>query len=96
LPQKALTQDLARFFASLSLYECQARFAVTDCCVSAVLDLNEAVDTPHHARRGVVRRGSQGQLQALFPALIDAQPPALRAPLTETGVMRWGCESNPE
>jgi crotonobetainyl-CoA:carnitine CoA-transferase CaiB-like acyl-CoA transferase len=96
LPQTVLTQDLARFFATLSMEDCLARFARADCCVSAVLDLNEAVDTPHHARRGLVRRGAQGQLQALFPALIDAEPPTLRAPLTETGVMRWGCESNPE
>ncbi len=96
LPQTALTQDLARFFATLSMEDCLARFAQADCCVSAVLDLNEAVDTPHHAQRGLVRRGAEGQLQALFPALIDAEPPALRPPLTETGVMRWGCESNPE
>jgi len=96
LPQTALIQQLTSFFATTSLSECQEKFTVTDCCVSAVLDLNEAVDTMHHVRRGVVRRGSQGQLQALFPALIDAEPPALRPPLTEAGVMRWGCESNPE
>ena len=96
LPQTALIQELTRYFATLSLDEGLAKFAVADCCVSAVLDLNEAVDTPHHVRRGLVRRGSQGQLQALFPALIDAEAPALRAPLTEAGVMRWGCESSPE
>lgn len=96
LPQTALIADLDRFFATMSLEECQARFAVADCCVSAILDLNEAVDSQHHARRGVVRRGPRGQLQALFPALIDGEPPAFRPPLTEAGVMRWGCESSPE
>ena len=96
LPQTVLIPDLTWFFATISLDECRAKFAVADCCVSAVLDLKEAVDTPHHARRGVVRRGSQGRLQALFPALINAEPPALRPPLTEAGVVRWGCESNPE
>jgi alpha-methylacyl-CoA racemase len=96
LPQTTLITDLARFFATISMDECQALFAEADCCVSAVLDLNEAVDTPHHARRGLVRRGAEGQLQALFPALIDAEPPTLRPPLTEAGVMQWGCESNRE
>jgi crotonobetainyl-CoA:carnitine CoA-transferase CaiB-like acyl-CoA transferase len=95
LPQAALITDLGRFFATLLLEECQARFAVADCCVSAVLDLSEAVDTPHHARRGVVRRAAGGW-QALFPALLDGEPPTLRPPLTEAGVMRWGCESSPE
>jgi alpha-methylacyl-CoA racemase len=96
LPQTALTRDLARFFATVSMQECETRFAAADCCVSAVLDLGEAIATPHHAQRGVVRRTLSGALQALFPALIDAEPPAQRLPLTEAGVMRWGCESNPE
>jgi alpha-methylacyl-CoA racemase len=96
LPQTALIRDLAQHFATLSMAECEARFTATDCCVSAVLDLAEAVVTPHHAERGVVRHGRRGELQALFPALIDAELPALRPSLTETGVMRWGCESSPE
>jgi crotonobetainyl-CoA:carnitine CoA-transferase CaiB-like acyl-CoA transferase len=96
LPQTALIQDLAGFFATLSMPDCTARFTTTDCCVSAVLDLGEAVATPHHAQRGVVRRSAGGGLQALFPALIDAEQSAQRLPLTETGVMRWRCESSPE
>jgi hypothetical protein len=59
-----------------------------------VLDLAEAVTTPHHRERGLVRRTLEGGLQALFPALIDGEPPAPRQPLTEAGVMRWGCESS--
>jgi crotonobetainyl-CoA:carnitine CoA-transferase CaiB-like acyl-CoA transferase len=95
LPQTALIRDLASYFGVLPMQDCQARFAATDCCVSAVLALDEAVDTPHHSRRGVIRRAARGW-QALFPALIDAEPPAPRLPLTEAGVMRWGCESSPE
>jgi crotonobetainyl-CoA:carnitine CoA-transferase CaiB-like acyl-CoA transferase len=96
LPQTALIRDLAAHFATLSLPECEARFNASDCCVSAVLDLAEAVATPHHATRGVIHRAPLGGLQALFPALIDAEPPAPRSSLSEAGVMRWGCESNPE
>ena len=95
LPQTALIRDVASHFGALPLQKCRERFAATDCCVSLVLALDEAVAAPHHAQRGVVRRAGGGW-QALFPALIDAEPPALRPPLTEAGVMRWGCESSPE
>jgi alpha-methylacyl-CoA racemase len=96
LPQIALIRDVAALFARLTLQECEARFGRTDCCVSPVLDLAEAVAAAHHSERGLVRRRPQGELQALFPALIDGEPPALRQPLTEAGVMRWGCESSQE
>jgi alpha-methylacyl-CoA racemase len=95
LPQTALIRDLAAYFGALSLVECNTRFSVADCCVNAVLDLAEAVASPHHSKRGVVRRTPQGELQTLFPALIDTEPPALRAPLTEAGVWRWGCDASP-
>jgi alpha-methylacyl-CoA racemase len=95
LPQTALIRDVACQFGALALQECQQRFAATDCCVSPVLALDEAVAAPHHVQRGVVRRAMRGW-QALFPALIDAEPAALRPPLTEAGVMRWGCEFSPE
>jgi alpha-methylacyl-CoA racemase len=95
LPQTMLIRDLGAYFATLSVDECNARFAATDCCVSVVLDLAEAVATPHHQERGVVRRATDGGLQVLFPALIDAEPPAPRPPLTKAGVLRWACESSP-
>jgi len=94
LPQIALMRDLSAHFARLTLQECEACFGSTDCCVSPVLDLAEAVATPHHTERGLVRRTPEGELQVLFPALIDGEPPALRQPLTEAGVMRWACESS--
>ena len=96
LPQTTLIQDVAALFARLTLHECGARFSAADCCVSPVLDLAEAVAAPHHSERGLVRRTTTGELQALFPALIDGEPPALRQPLTEAGVMRWGCGSSQE
>jgi crotonobetainyl-CoA:carnitine CoA-transferase CaiB-like acyl-CoA transferase len=96
LPQIALIQDLAAQFGRLTLQECESRFGSADCCVSPVLDLAEAVAAPHHSKRVLVRRTSDGELQALFPALIDGEPPALRQPLTEAGVMRWACESSQE
>jgi crotonobetainyl-CoA:carnitine CoA-transferase CaiB-like acyl-CoA transferase len=95
VPQTALIAELTGYFATLSLADCVARFAAADCCVSAVLDLAEAMATPHHTHRGVVRRGPSGAWQALFPALVDAEPPASRPLPIQTGVMRWACESSP-
>ncbi len=94
LPQLDLIRDLAAFFGGLTLDECEARFAAADCCISPVLDLAEAVATPHHRERGLVRRTPQGMLQALFPVLIDGEPPSARPSLTEAGELRWGCESS--
>jgi crotonobetainyl-CoA:carnitine CoA-transferase CaiB-like acyl-CoA transferase len=78
LPQHALIADVAAFFAGLPLTECEARFAGSDCCVTPVLDLGEALRSTHHRGRGVIREGPDGGLQALFPALIDGEPPAVR------------------
>jgi alpha-methylacyl-CoA racemase len=93
LPQTALIGDLAAYFATLTLGDCEMRFESADCCVSAVLGLGEAVATSHHASRGLVRPGPQGW-QALFPARIDHEPPALRRAAIESEVMQWACESN--
>ncbi len=79
LPQTALIAALAAHFGARTLAECESRFSAADCCVSPVLDLAEALVSPHHAARGVVRGG-----QALFPALIDGEPPAARPSFTET------------
>jgi crotonobetainyl-CoA:carnitine CoA-transferase CaiB-like acyl-CoA transferase len=78
LPQHALIEDVAAFFAARDLTEIQARFAAADCCLSPVLDLKQALEEPHHQTRGVIRTGPDGDHQALFPALIDGQPPATR------------------
>ena len=81
LPQHALMAEVAAVIATLSLAGCLARFGPADCCVSPVLDLGEALASPHHRARGIVRTGADGMLQALFPALIDGLPPPPRAAL---------------
>lgn len=78
IPQHALTGEVAAFIATLTLDECVARFTPADCCFTPVLDLGEAVSSPHHVARGIVRRTDDDTLQALFPALIDGIPPEPR------------------
>lgn len=81
LPQTALIADVAALVATLALDECVARFAPADCCLSPVLDLGEALGSPHHCSRGLVRRAPDGALQALFPARVNGLPPASRPKL---------------
>jgi alpha-methylacyl-CoA racemase len=81
LPQRDLTRDIAAFFATLTLDECVARFAKVDCCLAPVLSTGEALASAHVRERGLVRRGTAGDLQALFPARVDGEPPATRPPV---------------
>lgn len=82
LPQHGLIADVASCLETMTLADCQIRFANGDCCVTSVLDLAEAVASPHHASRGLVTRTAAG-LQSLFPAWIDGAPPQAREPLRE-------------
>jgi len=82
LPQHALIADVAACLQTMTLADCQARFAHGDCCVTPVLDLAEAIASPHHMARGLVTRTADG-LQSLFPAWIDGVPPQAREPLRE-------------
>jgi alpha-methylacyl-CoA racemase len=87
LPQRALMQEVAEFFASVTLAETLARFANSDCCLSPVLDLGEAVTSEHTVSRKLVRaREETGELQALFPVYIDGEPPRTRAAVTSRPV----------
>ncbi len=81
LPQTGLIADVAAYIATQTLADCTIRFAAPDCCVSPVLDLGEALASPHHRGRGLVRTAPGGALQALFPARIDGVAPANRPPL---------------
>jgi crotonobetainyl-CoA:carnitine CoA-transferase CaiB-like acyl-CoA transferase len=81
LPQAALIADVRAHLATLTSAECGTRFADGDCCTTPVLDLGEAIASPHHRARGLVRAAPDGALQALFPAHIDGLPPASRPPL---------------
>lgn len=48
----ALTQELARLFASEDRSTWEQRFANSDACVTPVLSFEEAPDHPHHRARG--------------------------------------------
>jgi alpha-methylacyl-CoA racemase len=84
LPQKDLIGELDAFFATLTAAECMDRFAAADCCLTCVLDLGEAVETPHHVARNLLRPGPHHDLQVLFPAWINGVPPAVRGPSKTT------------
>ena len=81
MPQGPLIADLAHWFATFALDDVLERFAPVDCCLSPVLDLAEALTSEQTRSRGLVRQGARaGDLQALFPAYIDGQPPNIRSP----------------
>ena len=82
MPQTALIANLASFFTAISLEQASALFSHVDCCFSPVLDLGEALTSEQVRARGLVRPGpAPGDLQALFPAVIDGKPPRLRPKL---------------
>ena len=82
MPQTALIADLASFFAGIGLEQASALFLHIDCCFSPVLDLGEALTSEQVRARGLVRPGPEaGEMQALFPAIIDGQAPRLRQKL---------------
>ena len=83
LPQRALIADVASMFRKLSLAVCETRFGAVDCCFAPVLELAEAVQSPHVRERGLVHRTPTGELQPLFPAVVDGQPPSPRRTVRE-------------
>jgi crotonobetainyl-CoA:carnitine CoA-transferase CaiB-like acyl-CoA transferase len=83
LPQHALKSEVAALFASMDLAACVARFADADCCLTAILDLNEAVNSRQIVVRKLVRRAEDGALQALYPVHVDGLPPPSRRPVRE-------------
>jgi len=83
LPQTRLQDDVAALFAGLTLAECHERFGAVDCCFNQVLELQDAVNTPHMRARELVVQSSQGDYQALYPAYVDGKPPSPRTPFQE-------------
>jgi crotonobetainyl-CoA:carnitine CoA-transferase CaiB-like acyl-CoA transferase len=83
MPQIALRAELAKYFAELTLDEAMTRFGPEDCCLTPVLDLSMAAESPHFRQRGLLRRAPAGDYQALFPALVDGEPPKLRDKLVD-------------
>jgi alpha-methylacyl-CoA racemase len=83
IPQTRLTADLAAYFAELTLEACTQCFAAPDCCVTPILTVGEAMELDYCRQRELVRRCATGDLQALFPARVDGEPPALRPAVKE-------------
>ncbi len=81
IPQHALITDVSNRLAQLSLADCLERFSNGDCCVSAVHAIDQAIQSRHVSERGLVESSATGQLQSLFPALVDRQAPRTRSPL---------------
>jgi alpha-methylacyl-CoA racemase len=87
LPQHALIAEVAACLGDMTLAECEGRFGHTDCCVTPVLDLGEAIVSPHYAARQLLVRAG-GAAQALFPAWVDGLPPRPRDPMIELKEVR--------
>jgi crotonobetainyl-CoA:carnitine CoA-transferase CaiB-like acyl-CoA transferase len=83
ITQVALIADVAAYMRQLTLGACLERFADDDCCVSAVIPINEAVAADRVKARGLVREDKEGRLQALLPVLVDGVPPKVRASLRQ-------------
>jgi crotonobetainyl-CoA:carnitine CoA-transferase CaiB-like acyl-CoA transferase len=78
LPQAQLAAEVATMFGALTLAECEERFGRADCCFAPVLDLAQALESPHVRSRGLVQRTGAGELQPLFPAVVDGERPMPR------------------
>jgi crotonobetainyl-CoA:carnitine CoA-transferase CaiB-like acyl-CoA transferase len=83
LPQRELQRDVQAYVGALTLQQCVERFDGTECMLSPVLDLGEAMRTDHVRARGLVERAPDGSLQALFPARVDGEAPSPRASLRQ-------------
>ncbi|MDP2226427.1 MAG: CoA transferase, partial [Moraxellaceae bacterium] len=81
IPQNALQAEIAAWFRIRSAPEIMDLFAETDCCLSLVLDMSEALANRQTAERELVRRAPDGALQALFPIRVNGSAPDTREPL---------------
>ena len=62
-------------FAGLDLAAAVARFAPADCCFAAVAPFGSDAARTQATERGLLVTGADGRPQALFPALVDGEPP---------------------
>jgi alpha-methylacyl-CoA racemase len=77
-PQVDLIREVSIFFGSHRLADLESRFRGIDCCLTPIVELSEAIDSPHYRHRDLVRR--QGNtMQALYPARVDGEPPRSRS-----------------
>lgn len=79
LPQEELIRQLQAYFVDLSLTQVCERFEQVDCCLTPVLDLQQALASEHVQVRGLVKHTGDGRLQALFPVRVNGEVPAERA-----------------
>ena len=86
LPQRVLIGEVASMFGGLTLAQCEQRFGTADCCFAPVLELSQAIESAHVRSRGLVHRTADGELQPLFPAVVDGEPPRPRAALRDLGL----------
>jgi alpha-methylacyl-CoA racemase len=78
LPQTELIHEVATMFRRLTVAECEECFGTADCCFAPVLDLPEALESPHVRARRLVLQTAPGEVQALFPAVVDGERPMPR------------------
>lgn len=88
LPQTVLIAEVADVFAGAPRVEWDRRLKSVDCCYQPVLDYGEVPAHPHVAARGLVRGA-----EAAFAAIVDGEPPSMRAPhrdiTIEEAVAAW-------
>ena len=85
LPQSGLIAEVADLIRTRTREAWAERLAGVDCCFQPVLEPAEVPGDPHLAARGLIQEtgGADACLEVLFPAFIDGQRPAPRAPLVE-------------
>ena len=86
IPQHDLIAEVAKLIAGRTREENLQRFGSVDCCFSVVNDLGQALKSDHVGARRLVRADPAGQLQALFPAWFDGEPPQLRPALAQSDI----------
>ncbi|WP_378941658.1 CaiB/BaiF CoA transferase family protein [Mesorhizobium sp. ANAO-SY3R2] len=88
MPQTGLKAELAEYFATMTADAANALFSQADCCFSVVRDLGEALRSEQVLDRRLVQVSASGELQSLFPARVNGEPPASR---TEMRGETQGC-----
>ena len=92
-PQRALIDELDAHFAAMSTAECEAPFVTADCCLALVLDLDQATQSDHMRRPGLVRRHPTIRIwEADYPVRVDGLRPEFRRPLVEEGDSPRSCD----
>lgn len=70
-----LGEKIRAFFSRRSFASLQEQFAGTDCCVTPVLSVTEAVEHPQVRRRGSIRRRGEGLMPGVAPHYTPASSP---------------------